>query len=201
MSLDLLANAIDNFIHGLTVGSAFLISNKSGYLSSLGILLHEIPHEFGDFAILLNSGKTILECSLCQISTSITSFLGGMFALFIGKNYQYAALNWLLPVSSGGFLFIALSTFKNALNDSVNTESCHAPQLVQKTKLSSSSKSKTKLVNSKSKSTLNKSNVYLNPNGYIETMKTSILIKIQTNTELLGLISGLVVMHYATKIC
>jgi len=111
--LNLLANAMDNFSHGLTVGSAFLISSKSGFLSSFGILLHEIPHEFGDFAILLKSGKTIIECSLCQLSTSITSFIGGMTALFIGSGYQKEALAWLLPLSAGGFIFIALSTMKS----------------------------------------------------------------------------------------
>ena len=54
--LNLVANCIDNFSHGLAVGGAFLISPKVGFTTTLCILLHEIPHEIGDFAILLNSG-------------------------------------------------------------------------------------------------------------------------------------------------
>ena len=54
--LNLLANCIDNFIHGLAVASSFLRSFKLGLTTLFAILVHEIPHEFGDFAILLNSG-------------------------------------------------------------------------------------------------------------------------------------------------
>merc|ERR1712000_603267 len=112
-NLNLLANVLDNFTHGLTVGSAFLISKNCGYLSSISILLHEIPHEFSDFAILLKSGKTIFQCGMCQLMTSVTSFLGGITALVIGNRYQNVALSWLLPISAGGFIFVALSTMAN----------------------------------------------------------------------------------------
>ena len=56
--LNLLANSIDNFIHGLAVASSFLTSFKLGFTTVFAILVHEIPHEIGDFAILLNSGFT-----------------------------------------------------------------------------------------------------------------------------------------------
>ena len=56
--LNLLANCIDNFIHGLAVASSFLSSLKLGVTTVFAILVHEIPHEVGDFAILLNSGFT-----------------------------------------------------------------------------------------------------------------------------------------------
>jgi len=54
--LNLLANCIDNFIHGLAVASSFLTSLKIGMITTFAILIHEIPHEIGDFAILLKSG-------------------------------------------------------------------------------------------------------------------------------------------------
>lgn len=54
--LNLFANCIDNFIHGLAVASSFLTSFKLGITTVFAILVHEIPHEIGDFAILLNSG-------------------------------------------------------------------------------------------------------------------------------------------------
>lgn len=63
--LNLLANCIDNFIHGLAVASSFLQCFKLGLTTVFAILIHEIPHEIGDFAILLNSGfsrYTLLHC-------------------------------------------------------------------------------------------------------------------------------------------
>uniref|UniRef100_S4RU04 Zinc transporter ZIP13 n=1 Tax=Petromyzon marinus TaxID=7757 RepID=S4RU04_PETMA len=43
--LNLFANCVDNFTHGLAVAGSFLVSHKVGYLTTLAILLHEIPHE------------------------------------------------------------------------------------------------------------------------------------------------------------
>jgi len=54
--LNLLANCIDNFIHGLAVASSFLSSFRLGLTTVFAILEHEIPHEVGDFVILMNSG-------------------------------------------------------------------------------------------------------------------------------------------------
>lgn len=54
--LNLLANSIDNFTHGLAVAGSFLVSTRVGILTTAAILLHEIPHEVADFAILLRAG-------------------------------------------------------------------------------------------------------------------------------------------------
>ncbi|XP_077317109.1 zinc transporter ZIP13 isoform X2 [Lithobates pipiens] len=43
--LNLLANTIDNFTHGMAVAGSFLVSRKVGILTTTAILLHEIPHE------------------------------------------------------------------------------------------------------------------------------------------------------------
>lgn len=115
--LNLLANIMDNFYHGLSVGTAFLISTKCGFLAAFSILLHEIPHEFGDFAIQLNGGKTIQEAAWDQWKTATASFLGGMVALFVCSCWQEVACNLLLPLSAGGFIYVALSTI---LADLVN---------------------------------------------------------------------------------
>ena len=63
--LNLLANCTDNLLHGLAVGTSFLASNKLGITTTAAILLHEIPHEFGDFAILIKSGFERYELILC----------------------------------------------------------------------------------------------------------------------------------------
>ncbi|KAG7167360.1 Zinc transporter ZIP13-like 1 [Homarus americanus] len=54
--LNLIANGIDNFTHGLAVAGSFMVSYKTGLLTTGAILIHEVPHEIGDFAILLKSG-------------------------------------------------------------------------------------------------------------------------------------------------
>lgn len=58
--LNLIANGIDNFTPGLAVAGSFMVSYKTGVLTTAAILIHEVPHEIGDFAILLKSGWCIL---------------------------------------------------------------------------------------------------------------------------------------------
>ena len=77
----MLANFIDNFTHGLAVAGSFLVSFRLGVFSTFAILIHEIPHEVGDFAILLQSGFTRWEAVKGQLLTAFGGLLGSFFAL------------------------------------------------------------------------------------------------------------------------
>lgn len=107
--LNLLANCIDNFTHGLAVGGSFLVSKKVGFLTTFAILLHEIPHEVGDFAILLRAGFDRWSAARMQLSTAMVGVLGACVALYAQspKGTENTA-SWILPFTSGGFLYIAL---------------------------------------------------------------------------------------------
>ncbi|CAL9701585.1 unnamed protein product [Knipowitschia caucasica] len=107
--LNLLANCIDNFTHGLAVGGSFLVSKKVGLLTTFAILLHEIPHEVGDFAILLRAGFDRWSAARMQLSTAMVGVLGACVALYTqpSKGTEDTA-SWILPFTSGGFLYIAL---------------------------------------------------------------------------------------------
>ncbi|KAJ0056605.1 hypothetical protein NL108_010538, partial [Boleophthalmus pectinirostris] len=107
--LNLLANCIDNFTHGLAVGGSFLVSKKVGLLTTFAILLHEIPHEVGDFAILLRAGFDRWSAARMQLSTAMVGVLGACVALYTQspKGTEDTA-SWILPFTSGGFLYIAL---------------------------------------------------------------------------------------------
>ncbi|KAM6980642.1 zinc transporter ZIP13 [Aplochiton taeniatus] len=107
--LNLLANCIDNFTHGLAVAGSFQVSRKMGFLTTFAILLHEIPHEVGDFAILLRAGFDRWSAARMQLSTALGGVLGACFALCAqSPQGTENATSWILPFSSGGFLYIAL---------------------------------------------------------------------------------------------
>ncbi|KAG5848661.1 hypothetical protein ANANG_G00101190 [Anguilla anguilla] len=107
--LNLLANCIDNFTHGLAVTGSFLVSRKVGFLTTFAILLHEIPHEVGDFAILLRAGFDRWSAAKMQLSTALGGVLGACFALCAqSPKGAEDSTAWILPFSSGGFLYIAL---------------------------------------------------------------------------------------------
>nr|KAF6343671.1 solute carrier family 39 member 13 [Pipistrellus kuhlii] len=115
--LNLLANTIDNFTHGLAVAASFLVSKKIGLLTTMAILLHEIPHEVGDFAILLRAGFDRWSAAKLQLSTALGGLLGACFAICTQSPKGVASrafspaeetVAWILPFTSGGFLYIAL---------------------------------------------------------------------------------------------
>jgi len=107
--LNLLANCTDNLLHGLAVGSSFLSSSRLGITTTAAILLHEIPHEFGDFAILLKSGFDRWEAARAQISTALVGLLGALVALAFESSHDLETLlMYILPFTAGGFLNIAL---------------------------------------------------------------------------------------------
>ncbi|XP_078103531.1 zinc transporter ZIP13 [Sander vitreus] len=107
--LNLLANCIDNFTHGLAVAGSFLVSKKVGFLTTFAILLHEIPHEVGDFAILLRAGFDRWSAARLQLSTALVGVLGACFALCAqSPEGTENATAWILPFTAGGFLYISL---------------------------------------------------------------------------------------------
>ncbi|CAM6006555.1 unnamed protein product [Sphagnum balticum] len=77
--MNLIANLVDNFTHGLAVTSSFFISVQFGLLTTLAILLHEIPHEISDFAILLRADFDRWSAVKAQLMTASGGVFGGVW--------------------------------------------------------------------------------------------------------------------------
>ncbi|XP_076279665.1 zinc transporter Zip99C [Lasioglossum baleicum] len=108
--LNLMANIIDNFTHGLAIGGSFLVSLRLGLLTTFAILIHEIPHEVGDFAILLRSGFNRWDAARAQLLTASGGIFGAMSAVLFSGGEVGAKTSWILPFTAGGFLHIGLVT-------------------------------------------------------------------------------------------
>jgi len=106
--LNLLANCIDNFTHGLAVAGSFIVSTPVGVCTTIAILFHEIPHEIGDFAILLSAGFNRWEAAKGQMITASGALLGCLFGLLAEGAGDASA--WVLPFTSGSFIYISCAT-------------------------------------------------------------------------------------------
>jgi len=51
-------------------GASFLAGRTLGMITTCTILLHEVPHEIGDFAILVQSGCEKRKAMFLQLSTA-----------------------------------------------------------------------------------------------------------------------------------
>lgn len=105
--INLFANLVDNFTHGLAVASSFYISLKFGLLTTLAILLHEIPHEISDFAILLRADFNRWSAVKAQLATSAGGLVGAVVALTANVASPHACSH-ILAFTAGGFINIAL---------------------------------------------------------------------------------------------
>ncbi|XP_042532410.1 zinc transporter ZIP13 isoform X6 [Dipodomys spectabilis] len=114
---------IAGFLTFLALEKTFLNSKEKegisqiGLVTTMAILLHEIPHEVGDFAILLRAGFDRWSAAKLQLSTALGGLLGACFAICTQSpkgpvrhplSCAEETVAWILPFTSGGFLYIAL---------------------------------------------------------------------------------------------
>ena len=104
--LNLLGDAIHNFIDGLIITASYLISLPAGIATTLAVILHEIPQEIGDFAILIHGGFTKSKALLLNFLTALTALVGALIAIYINSITQNIEL-FLVPLAIGGFIYIA----------------------------------------------------------------------------------------------
>lgn len=100
------ADMTHNFTDGLAIGSSFLVSDKMGYITTFLILVHEIPHEIGDFAILVQSGFTKSNAMHFQLVTALGALMGTGCGL-LAESFFASASQIILPFTAGGFIYIA----------------------------------------------------------------------------------------------
>lgn len=106
--LNLAADFSHNFTDGLAIGASYIAGQNVGIITTITILLHEVPHEIGDFAILVQSGVSRKNAMLLQLSTAIGALTGTALSLFAQDSYGLFAAHWVLPFTAGGFIYIAL---------------------------------------------------------------------------------------------
>ena len=105
-TLNLVGDAVHNILDGMIIASSYLVSIPIGIATTLAVIFHEIPQEIGDFGILIHSGLSVKKALTLNLLSGLTACLGAALALLIGPVVHKFSL-YLLPITAGGFLYIA----------------------------------------------------------------------------------------------
>jgi zinc and cadmium transporter len=104
----LAADALHNVTDGAAIAAGFLISPRAGFITTLAVIVHEVPEEVGDFAILrrtgMAKGTALIWLGVVQLTATI-----GAVATFVAATVYGHAAGAALAVAGGTFLYISLT--------------------------------------------------------------------------------------------
>ena len=106
--LSLVGDTFHNLIDGMLIAVSYLVSIKLGLVTTLAVILHEIPQELGDFGVLVYGGFTKRKALLCNFISAIAAVIGAVIAYFVA-GFVPGFSSFILPVTAGGFIYIAAS--------------------------------------------------------------------------------------------
>ncbi|EYC45151.1 hypothetical protein Y032_0437g1457 [Ancylostoma ceylanicum] len=125
--LNLVADFAHNFTDGLAIGASFIAGTTIGVVTMITVLVHEVPHEIGDFAILIQSGYSKRKAMAIQLVTALGALSGCAISLWVADPSALAdaaASSWILPFTAGGFIYIAtVSVIPELLENSSTAQS------------------------------------------------------------------------------
>lgn len=106
--LILVSDGVHNFLDGIIIAASFSVSLPIGFATTLAVILHEIPQEIGDFAVLLHAGYTKKRALFLNFLSALCALLGA-FAFFAIGEFAASVTALFVPLTAGGFIYIAVA--------------------------------------------------------------------------------------------
>lgn len=109
VALVIVGDTIHNFIDGVAIGVSFLVAPSLGLVTAISSFLHEVPHEIGDFGILLRAGWRKGRIILVNVVSAFATIFGAFLIYFFPVGDSAKGI--LLGISAGIFLYLGASDF------------------------------------------------------------------------------------------
>lgn len=114
-TLVLVGDALHNAVDGIAIGAAFVVSVPLGIATTAATLVHEVPQEVGDLAILLDAGYSRRRAFALNLASSATTLVGAILG-FLALELAATLVPWILALSAAGFLYIAMADLMPGLH-------------------------------------------------------------------------------------
>ena len=100
------SDALHNIADGMAIAAAFLLSVPLGVVTSLAVIIHEVPEEVGDYALLRAAGVSKRRALVALAGVQATAAAGAFGTLVAAAQTEQLA-GVALSIAAGTFLFIA----------------------------------------------------------------------------------------------
>jgi zinc and cadmium transporter len=111
--LILIASALHKLIGGVAVAGSLLVDLRLGLTIWLATAVHEVPHELGDFAVLVHAGWARTRALFWRVISAFAFPLGCLAAYFVASQSD---VRFLVPFAAGNFLYIGASDLVPEVN-------------------------------------------------------------------------------------
>lgn len=103
-----IGDTIHNFLDGVAIAAAFIVSVPLGIVTTLAVAGHELPQEMGDFSIMLRSGWSKARVLFWNGFAQIATVIGAVGVIALQEMIE-PAIGKLLAITAGFFIYIAAS--------------------------------------------------------------------------------------------
>ncbi len=104
--MNLVSDAIHNFVDGAIIGISYLASFPLGVATTLAVMFHEIPQELSDFGVLLATGFSKKKALVFNFISALFAVLGAI-SIFVFQQDLERSLPVLVSLTAGGFIYIS----------------------------------------------------------------------------------------------
>lgn len=105
-SMVIIGDTVHNFLDGIAIAAALLISVPLGLVTAIAVFLHEIPQEVGDFGVLQRMGMTRGQAIRWNLISACATIVGGMAVYLVAGSIKSIEVP-LIALAGGGFIYIA----------------------------------------------------------------------------------------------
>jgi zinc and cadmium transporter len=104
--MSLIGSTLHNFVDGIIIAASYVVSFPLGLATTLAVILHEVPHELGDFSILVHGGFSKAKALFINFISALVSLLGVVFTLLLNSSINNLTMI-VVPIATGGFIYVA----------------------------------------------------------------------------------------------
>jgi zinc and cadmium transporter len=104
--LNLVGVTLHNAVDGMIIAASYSAGIRLGVATTIAVVLHEIPHEIGNFGVFVHGGVTPSRAVLLNLVSALAAVLGAVVTLAVGLRSTMVVAE-LLPIAAGSLIYVA----------------------------------------------------------------------------------------------